>query len=113
AYMTLPTDINKITSVLNFSLEHTGYDIAAPIRNLFLLYHRIEQPAVYAEIHTFLAEKNEAFAARVTGSDHIRYIREFFYHRAHAEHILQQEEPTQLEGDARLQEQLTEHIEHL
>jgi hypothetical protein len=89
AYITLPPDINKVTSVLNWSLEHAGYCIDAPVRNLFLLQYKIEQPQQYIEIHKFLAEKNKSFVREVTGSDRIRYLREFFYHLAYSEESAQ------------------------
>jgi hypothetical protein len=101
AYLTLPSDINKVTSVLNWSMERAGYCIEAPIRNLFLLKYRIEQTHQYVEIHIFLAEKNLSFAGEVTGSDHSRYLREFFYHLAFSE------------NEALVRENLTQQIERL
>lgn len=85
AYITLPKAINDVTSVLYWSLERAGYYIEAPIRNLFLLQYRIEDPQRLAEIHTFLAEQNEKFAQTVTGLDRIRYLREYLYHFAFSE----------------------------
>ena len=82
AYITLPKSINEVTSVLNWSLERAGYSIEAPVRNLFLLYYRIEHPQQYLEIHKFLAEKNKGFITQVSGSHRIRYLRDFFYHLA-------------------------------
>ncbi|HYT42480.1 MAG TPA: hypothetical protein VEP90_09045, partial [Methylomirabilota bacterium] len=101
AYLTLPSDINKVTSVLNWSMERAGYCIEAPIRNLFLLQYRVEQPHQYVEIHIFLAEKNLSFAGEVTGSDRSRYMREFFYHLAYGE------------NEALVRENLTQQIERL
>ena len=85
AYITLPPMINQVTNVLNWSMERAGYCIDMAVRNLFLLQYRIEQPQRYAEINRFLAAKNKDFAQQVTGSDHIRYLREFFYHLAYSE----------------------------
>jgi len=113
AYMTLPAEINKVTSVLNWSLEHAGYYIATPVRNLFLLQYRIEQPHVYRAIHAFLAEKNDAFAHQVSGSDHIRYMREYFYHLSYAEENSHAVSPTPPEEYSQLQGQLTRYIEQL
>ncbi len=85
AYIMLPPSINEVTSVLNWSLERAGYSIDAPVRSLFLLQYRIEQPLRYVEIHKFLADENERFIGEVNGSDSIRYLREFFYHLAYSE----------------------------
>lgn len=82
AYITLPRAINEVTSVLYWSMARAGYCIDAPVRNLFLLYYRIEQSQEYLEVHKFLAEKNEGFVWEVSGSDRIRYLRDFFYHLA-------------------------------
>jgi AAA ATPase domain len=89
AYITLIPDINRVTSVLSWNLERAAYCIDAPIRNLFLLQYRIEQPEQYIKFHKFLAEKNESFAQQVSGSDRIRYLREFFYHLAYSEQSTQ------------------------
>ncbi len=85
AYITLPPDVNKLTSVLSWSMERAGYCIDASIRYLFLLQYKIEQPQQHVEIHRFLAEKNESFARVVAGSGCIRYLREFFYHLVYSE----------------------------
>src|SRR5207249_3067911 len=53
------------------------------------------------DIHTFLAEKNKQFAQEVSGLDHIRYLREFFYHLASSG------------GEAKVRESLTQQIEQL
>lgn len=85
AYMSLPGTITQAANVLNWEMSRSGYSIDAPVRNLFLLKFKIEQPERYIEIHRFLAQKNKSFAQQVTGSDRIRYLREFFYHLANCE----------------------------
>jgi hypothetical protein len=82
-------------------MERGGYCIDGPIRNLFLIQYRIEQPQRFVEIHQFLAEENENFMREVGGSDRSRYLREFFYHSA-------------LSGkEAKVREKLAEYIEQL
>ncbi len=100
AYITLPPSINEATSALEWSAERAGYCIDASVRNLFIRQYRIEQPQRYTEIHKFLALKNKEFAEQVTGSDRIRYLREFFYHLACSE-------------ENRVQEKLAQHLEQL
>jgi len=82
AYITLPQTINEVTSVLTYKLELAGYCIDAPIRNLFLLHMKIAKPEEYRATQQFLAEQNEGFVQAVSGSDRVRYLREFFYHLA-------------------------------
>lgn len=82
AYITLPREINEKTSILSWSMERAAYCIDTTVRNLFLLHYRVERLQQYVEIHKLLANKNENFAREVTGSDKIRYLREFFYHLA-------------------------------
>ncbi len=77
AYIKLSSSINEVTGVLNWSLERAGYSIDTPVRSLFLLQYRIEQPELYVEIHKFLARENERFMDEVSGPDSIRYLREF------------------------------------
>jgi len=101
AYITLPGAINKATNVLVWDLQRTGYCIDAPVRHLLLLKQRIEQPERYVEMHRFLAQKNESFAQKVSGADHIRYLREFFYHLANSN------------NSSRLREAATFYIEQL
>ncbi len=101
AYITLPKTINEVTSVLSWNLEWAGYCIDAPVRHLFLLQYKVEHPQELIEIHTFLAQKNEQFAQEVSGSDHIRYLREFFYHLACCE------------SEAKVRESLAQQIERL
>jgi hypothetical protein len=82
AYITLPKAINEVTSVLSWNLERSGFCIDASVRHLFLLQYGVEHPQELNKIHTFLAKQNEQFAQEVSGSDHIRYLREFLYHLA-------------------------------
>lgn len=83
SYMRLPRMINQDIGVLNWDMFKAGFTVDAPIRNIFLLKNRIEQQEQYLEKHRFLAEINLKFAAEVSGSDYLRYLREYLYHSAH------------------------------
>lgn len=85
AYITLPNAIEKAISVLHWDLSRSGYCIEAPVRKLFLLKLKIEQPHLYATVHRFLAQKNSGFAQDQTNTDHTLYVREYLYHLAHSE----------------------------
>jgi hypothetical protein len=85
AYMGLPKKINQETNVLNWSVMRAGYAVEGPIRTIFLLKNRIEQPERYLAIHRFLAERNKQFAEEVPGSDRLRYLCEYLYHSAQTE----------------------------
>lgn len=85
AYITLPNKINRETSVLSWNMERAGYSVEGPVRNLFLLKLRIERPEAFRDMHAFLAEINQLFAQEVSGSDRIRYMREYLYHIANSE----------------------------
>ena len=100
-YIMLPRQVNQATGLLSWDMGRAGYSIDAPIRNLFLLKLRIEEPDEYVKIHKFLAEENERFVPEVSGTDRIRYMREFFYHLAMGGKV------------ANLQAILTQHIERL
>lgn len=82
AYMGLPKRINAATDVLNWNMPRAGFSVDAPIRHIFLLKQRIEQPEKFATINSFLAEINKRFAEEVPGSDHVRYLQEYLYHSA-------------------------------
>jgi hypothetical protein len=86
AYITLPNRVNEVTnaSVLTWSMRQGGYRIDAPVRNLFLLKLKIERPQNYVEMHRYLAQLNERFSKEVSGSDRVRYLREYFYHLANS-----------------------------
>jgi NB-ARC domain len=82
AYLGLPKEINEATDVLSWSVSRAGFSVDTPVRNLFLLILRFEQPERYFAIHAFLAEVNERLATEVTGFDRIRYLKECLYHQA-------------------------------
>jgi len=82
AYITLPNTINQVTNILSWDLSRAGYCVDSATRNLFLLKLRIEETHRYLAIHKLLAKINERFAEKVTGSDRVRYIREYLYHLA-------------------------------
>jgi hypothetical protein len=83
SYMRLPRMINQDIGVLSWDMFKAGFTVDAPIRNIFLLKNRIEQQEQYLEKHRFLAEINKKFADEVSGSDYLRYLREYLYHSAH------------------------------
>ena len=83
SYMRLPKIINQDIGVLSWDMFKAGFTVDAPIRNIFLLKNKIEQNEQYLEKHRFLAEINKKFANEVSGSDYIRYLREYLYHSAH------------------------------
>lgn len=85
AYTSIPQSINEVMPAFDWNQKRAGYCIDSSMRTLFLLQIKIEQPEFYVKIHKFLAEKNKEFAGQVSGLDHIRYLREFFYHLAHCE----------------------------
>jgi hypothetical protein len=85
AYITLPNAIEKAVSVLHWDLSRSGYCIETPVRKLFLLKLKVEQPQLYQAVHRFLAQKNRDFAQDRANTDRIHYVREFFYHLAQSE----------------------------
>ena len=80
AYIVLPKRIAQSTDVLSWNLAKGGFSIDPPVRNIFLLQMKIERLEDYYEINRFLAEINQINAGEVSGSDRIRYQREYLYH---------------------------------
>jgi hypothetical protein len=85
AYLSLPKDISETTNVMHWNTLRAGHAVDAPVRTLFLLLLRQEEPERYFAIHTFLAKKNLELAQEVTGTDCVRYLRECLYHLANSE----------------------------
>jgi NB-ARC domain len=85
AYLSLPKNICDATNVMHWNMIRAGYAVDAPVRTLFLLILRQEQPDLYFAIHTFLAQKNLEMAQEVSGSDRMRCLREYLYHLAHSQ----------------------------
>ena len=83
AYMALPKRIAP-TGVLGWNLAKAGYALDDPVRNILLLALKTRSPERYYAINRFLAKTNWRNAADVTGSDRIRYQREYLYHSAKA-----------------------------
>jgi hypothetical protein len=81
-YMTLPTRINQATDVLMWEPAKAGFSLETPIRHIFLMKLKIEQPAQYIALHRFLAKTTQQFAMEVSGTDRIRYWQEYLYHSA-------------------------------
>jgi hypothetical protein len=84
AYMQLPGIIKDDTGVISWNIFKNGFVVDVPIRNIFLLKIRIEQPEHYLALHQYFAELNKRLAGEVTGSNHMRYLCEYLYHSAHA-----------------------------
>lgn len=82
AYITIPKDINKITSALFWSSARAAYCIEEPIRNLFNLQYSIDNPQEYKKIHAFLATRNKIFMEQVPETERSRYLGEYLYHLA-------------------------------
>ena len=85
AYMNMPRMINQNTDVLNWNIMRAGFSVNDPVRALFFLKNRIEDPERHFKIHSFLARINKQIADEVHGLDRMRYLREYLYHSAHTE----------------------------
>jgi hypothetical protein len=81
-YISLPYLINEVVPVLYWNFNRVGFCIDEPVRNLFLLKLKYNEPGKYEEVHDFMANMNRRLAAEVSGPDHIRYIEEMLYHLA-------------------------------
>jgi len=82
AYFSLPKEINEAIDVLNWSMLRAGFSVDEPIRSIFLLLLKIEQPQRYFAVHDFLVQTNLRLAREFSGSDRVRYVRECLYHTA-------------------------------
>jgi hypothetical protein len=85
AYFGLPREINQMTEVLHWNTIGAGFSVDAPVRAIFLLKLRLEQPERYYAAHRFLAQTNRLWAADVSGPDLVRYLREYLYHSVSSE----------------------------
>jgi hypothetical protein len=85
AYFGLPREINQTTEVLHWNPIGARFSVDAPVRAIFLLKLRIEQPETYYAIHGFLSQINWRWAADVSGNDQVRYLHEYLYHSIHNE----------------------------
>jgi AAA ATPase domain len=86
AYFGLPREINQKTEVVHWDdIAGTGFSVDTPARTIFLLKLQIEQPERYYAVHRFLAQMNKQLATGVSGTDRIRYLREYLYHSASSE----------------------------
>jgi len=90
AYLSLPKNICDTTSVMHWNMLRAGYSVDTPIRTLFLLILKQEQPGLSFAIHAFLAQKNLELARNTSGSDRVRCLREYLYHLAHSEALSEQ-----------------------
>nr|BBH94272.1 hypothetical protein KTA_24710 [Thermogemmatispora argillosa] len=81
-YFFLPRELSDKTEVVRWHLDRAGYAVEEPVRWLFLLILRSEQPEQFVALHRWLAAFNLRLAGRVSGSDRIRYLREWLYHSA-------------------------------
>ncbi len=85
AYMSIPRTLNQATDVLHWNIARAGFSVNDPVRALFVLKSRIEDPERHFAIHRFLAQLNRQFADEVRGLDRLRYLREYLYHSASTE----------------------------
>jgi hypothetical protein len=83
AYMRLPKSLTDKTNVLSWNIFKGGFTINVPIRNIFLLKVRLEQPERYFALHQFLADLSKKLANEVTDADRIQYLCEHLYHSAY------------------------------
>jgi tetratricopeptide (TPR) repeat protein len=89
AYISLPDGINQLVHALKWNVTGdigAGFALDVPIRSLFLLKHRIEQPEQLIALHSFLAACYTRFAKIASGSDRLHYLCEYLYHRSLAQH---------------------------
>ncbi|BCL77975.1 hypothetical protein ccbrp13_04400 [Ktedonobacteria bacterium brp13] len=84
AYIGMPKRIAQATGALSWSLSKAGFAIDEPVRRILLLQMKTEDEQRYFEINTFLANLNLRSASVVSGSDRIRYQREYLYHSANS-----------------------------
>ena len=84
SYIVLPNRITQATEVLSWKMEKAGFAIEEPVRHILLLQWKIVSPLRYRQINQYLAELNWDNAKAITGPDHIRYQREYFYHSANS-----------------------------
>jgi hypothetical protein len=82
AYINLSQEMIRETGILSWSMFKAGFSLDHSIRRIYLLKNKIEREERYLEIHRFLAELNKKLADRLSGTDHIWYIREYLYHSA-------------------------------
>lgn len=79
-YIGLPKQLNQGTDVLHWDLRRGGFTIDETVRPLFLKQREIEDMDLFLHVHNFLADLNRRFADEVSGSDRVRYLREYLYH---------------------------------
>ncbi len=79
-YIGLPKKLNTNTDILHWDLPKTGFAVDEPVRTIFLLQRRVEEPALFVEVHRFLAAQNQQLISEVSGPDSVRYLREYLYH---------------------------------
>jgi len=85
AYFGLPREINQATEVLHWNRIGAGFSVDAPVRFIFLLKLKREQPDMYYAAHRFLSQISRQWAEDVLGADRVRYLREYLYHGASSE----------------------------
>jgi len=85
AYMGLPKYLMEKTNVLSWNIFKGGFTIDMPIRNIFLLKMRLEQPELYSDLHQFLADLNQKLADEVNDANRIQYLCEYLYHSAYVQ----------------------------
>ncbi|WP_376795617.1 AAA family ATPase [Thermogemmatispora sp.] len=81
SYFFLLRALSARTNALRWSPERAGYAIEAPLRRLLLLSWHMEEPERLLELHRWLATFNRRQAGNMTGTDRLRSLREWLYHR--------------------------------
>ncbi|GER92150.1 hypothetical protein KDW_63120 [Dictyobacter vulcani] len=80
AYMSLQKRLNYNMDLLDWREDKTGYAMEAPIRHLFLMNLKFENPQRHAQIHEFLMEENWRFVMQFSGTDKLHSLQEYLYH---------------------------------
>lgn len=86
-YMGLQRELNTGTDILHWDLQKAAYTIDESIRNIFFTYQRVHHHELFMDMHHYLADRNKQLATEVTGSDSVRYLREYLYHSAQKQDV--------------------------
>lgn len=81
-YMEMLRRINLNTGLLDWDIARTGYFMESPVRHLFHVKLKTEDPDRYTRIHEFFMEQNWRLVMEVPADDRLRYIQEYLYHCA-------------------------------
>ncbi|TMC21014.1 MAG: ATP-binding protein [Chloroflexi bacterium] len=81
-YMGLQRQLNAGTDILYWDLQKAAFTLDESIRNIFFIDQQEHHPALFMDMHRYLAQRNKQLASEVAGSDSVRYLREYLYHSA-------------------------------